>query len=662
MNKNLTKLESIDYSSIRMPSSLSFLTDHIIRNSLVIDQQSHDFPDKYIHENYESYCTLISLWGSVIIDNLGDLSIPLEIWFQRFANSLQYRGLLHTIDEAVQLSEVLITQQDISNIPDEYSNNLFAYLISTVFSVSKRTRIQKRAAALQVLRFPKRFSPSATDTLESEAWKSFCDVDRQIGLRDTYLRDTVMVTPTTFTASSSFYLSVIADLYDTVNGLMIPHSLDPWPVEDGYFSDGAIPDTLDGVHYMDSPYRKICAAISKDPRIETYYGIHNIGISSLSYTSKWLTVPKAYNKRRQIAEEEASRNFWMQGIRRNIERQASQYTNLNLRDQEPNQFYACMGSKWRTFATIDCSAASDHISRQLIKDVFRDWETLVMHTSPATYYKGGVKKLNKYSTSGSGLCFPVESCLFYAIAYVFTRYAALFLGLSETETVSLTDSIIVYGDDILVPTIVAETVIDGLQYLGFEINMAKTHYRKDDPYRESCGKEYWNGEDISSQYFPRATMEFAPGDKLGYNPETILALVGLQHKFAESHMIMSDMICQRIIRRYYPTMTESPIGSSYSDIWSEKPLITLKSDSRKAIDYQRQTEVHTSLVTTYTIPPDVDKREAAELLYKVVLKDGSKIVDQASDPIGHLLGILEPNPSLPTFCGKPALRLKELEY
>jgi hypothetical protein len=60
----------------------------------------------------------------------------------------------------------------------------------------------------------------------------------------------------------------------------------------------------------------------------------------------------------------------------------------------------------------------------------------------------------------------------------------------------------VYGDDIIVPSAAAGRLAGLLEYLGFTPNAKKSYATG--PFRESCGKHYYLGHDITPFYVKRA--------------------------------------------------------------------------------------------------------------------------------------------------------------
>jgi len=95
---------------------------------------------------------------------------------------------------------------------------------------------------------------------------------------------------------------------------------------------------------------------------------------------------------------------------------------------------------------------------------------------------------------GSALCFPIEALVFSTIAL---------MGVSRVRGVPLSNRFLkemvgqvrVYGDDIIVPADSAEAVVTLLEAFGLRVNVHKSFWNGS--FRESCGKEYFKGSDVS---------------------------------------------------------------------------------------------------------------------------------------------------------------------
>jgi hypothetical protein len=117
----------------------------------------------------------------------------------------------------------------------------------------------------------------------------------------------------------------------------------------------------------------------------------------------------------------------------------------------------------------------------------------------------GVLPLTKFASMGSALTFPVE-------ALVFTTLVAMGMqaeGQTPLRPRDLRGKVSVYGDDIIVPVDATSQVVRTLELFGSKVNRSKSFWSGS--FRESCGKEYFNGIDVTvvrqKQRFPTDTAD-----------------------------------------------------------------------------------------------------------------------------------------------------------
>lgn len=197
-------------------------------------------------------------------------------------------------------------------------------------------------------------------------------------------------------------------------------------------------------------------------------------------------VPKTASVSRPIAIEPIGNGYLQKGIDLYM-RQRLKRVGIDLSDQSRNQFFARFGSEdWEApdpFCTIDLSSASDSISLELCRMVLPpDWFCLLDDARSKWYELDDVTaRYAKFCSMGNGFCFPLETLLFAAVCN------AVGAGIPRRDFV-------VYGDDIIVRKKHFNDVLDGLKYLGFTPNMAKTF--GSGPFRESCGADWYAGSDV----------------------------------------------------------------------------------------------------------------------------------------------------------------------
>jgi len=202
------------------------------------------------------------------------------------------------------------------------------------------------------------------------------------------------------------------------------------------------------------------------------------------------TVAKNAKSDRCIAIEPEMNMFIQRGIG-SVIRQKLKRVKIDLNDQSRNQQLAYLGSSDGSLATIDLKAASDSVCVALVERLMPpDWfDALMLSRSPRGCLPDGeLVTYEKISSMGNGYTFELESLIFWALS------SAVVDTLSRT----IPRLVCVYGDDIIVPTAAAGFLIELLSYVGFDTNEEKTFLSG--PFRESCGKHYFNGTDVTPFY------------------------------------------------------------------------------------------------------------------------------------------------------------------
>ena len=216
-----------------------------------------------------------------------------------------------------------------------------------------------------------------------------------------------------------------------------------------------------------------------------------------------ISVPKTQKTPRIIAVEPTAMQYAQQGILRNfLEHLGDDFfisKMLGFDDQEPNQLMACQGSKTGTLATLDLSDASDLVSLSLVKTMLRRWPhlrkaVLACRSLRADVPGHGIIPLSKFASMGSALCFPFEAMVFLTCTFIGIE-RALNVPLTRKVINSFLGQVRIYGDDIIIPTSMVHYVVDSLEHFGAKVGSSKSFWIG--KFRESCGKEYYDGHDVS---------------------------------------------------------------------------------------------------------------------------------------------------------------------
>lgn len=167
---------------------------------------------------------------------------------------------------------------------------------------------------------------------------------------------------------------------------------------------------------------------------------------------------------------------------------------IDIRDQTRNQRLASLCHRLM-LATLDMTSASDLNAVNAVIDLMSEadpyWLELILATrEPYTTYtdrktgKEQTFRLEKVSSMGNGYTFPLETLLFFSLAWSASEECGLFNK----------DHVSVYGDDIIVPSQVAELLIQVFASLGHSVNTEKSFVNGG--FYESCGQDYFQGKNV----------------------------------------------------------------------------------------------------------------------------------------------------------------------
>lgn len=205
--------------------------------------------------------------------------------------------------------------------------------------------------------------------------------------------------------------------------------------------------------------------------------------------SRQTFVEKNYKTKRTILIEPDGNMVLQKGIG-NIIRQRLRSRGINLNSQTRNQRLAFAGSITGSLGTIDIAAASDSMTFAVLRLLLPwDWHRTILEIRSPKYQdqEGVWHDLIKVSSMGNGFTFELESLIFYCL----TQAVVDILKPEDTR-------VGIFGDDIIVASSVCGYLQEILSRCGFELNKSKSFWRGS--FRESCGKHYHNGVDVTPVY------------------------------------------------------------------------------------------------------------------------------------------------------------------
>lgn len=214
------------------------------------------------------------------------------------------------------------------------------------------------------------------------------------------------------------------------------------------------------------------------------------------------TVPKSNSTDRAIGKEPDMNMHMQLAIGTYLKHRLKTIAGVDLFDQTINQQLAHRGSVDGSVATLDFSNASNSISQRIVCELLAycpEWlDLLFALRAPKACFSESDRKLfqldsptlnwHMFSSMGNGYTFELESAIFYSIAVAYCKLNSI-----STQDVN------VYGDDLIVPTAACtEELFEVFTSCGFQINQNKSFWTGE--FRESCGKHYHNGVDVSPFY------------------------------------------------------------------------------------------------------------------------------------------------------------------
>lgn len=288
---------------------------------------------------------------------------------------------------------------------------------------------------------------------------------------------------------------------------------------------------------------------------------------------KVVLVPKTQKTPRVIAVEPTCMQYAQQAIAAALVEYLEDPSSglrdmIGFTDQSPNQALAMWGSRDGDLATLDLSEASDRVSNLLVKEMFERWpnlsEAIQSSRSTTADVLGRRITLTKFASMGSALCFPVEAMVFLTIVF-----HGICTATGRPMGAKLMDEfaprVRVYGDDIIVPVEFATSVVSSLELFGFKVNDHKSFWTG--RFRESCGGEYYAGEDVT---VTRVRREFP---KQRADVSEVISTVALRNQFYAKGLWMTAKYLDEMVGEvlpHFPTVfEESSVVGRHTILWCE---------------------------------------------------------------------------------------------
>jgi hypothetical protein len=332
-----------------------------------------------------------------------------------------------------------------------------------------------------------------------------------------------------------------------------------------------------------------------------------------------ITVPKTLKTPRIIAIEPTCMQYMQQAILEKlvegVNRDERLYSFIGFDDQTSNQYLAQQGSITGALATLDLSEASDRVSNQHVRDLLTDFPWLSKAVDASRSRKAdvpghGVIRLAKFASMGSALCFPFEAMVFLTVVLMGIE-DALSLRLTDKMISRLVGSVRVYGDDIIVPSYTVSSVVRSLETFGFKVGRDKSFWSG--RFRESCGKEYYAGHDVSIV----RVRTLLPTQRT--DSEALVSTVALRNRFFTSGMWQCARHLDDVLGEFLNLPAVSPTS----------PSLGLYSFTGYQVD-KMDKDTHGPLVKGYVVVPRIPRSrlEGVGALLKFFLKRGDEPHDR----------------------------------
>jgi hypothetical protein len=201
---------------------------------------------------------------------------------------------------------------------------------------------------------------------------------------------------------------------------------------------------------------------------------------------------------------------------------------VHFDDQTPNATLALQASKDRRFATLDLKEASDRLSDCLVEYLFGQhyrWFGSCRAQYADIPLLNARVPISCYAPMGNATTFPVQSLVFWAVC------------VATMETFSSADHLLVFGDDIIVPSEQAPLIMEALERFGLVVNRAKSFYRG--AFRESCGTDAFDGINVTPV---RWKTTYDPSSLTGLQALSSIAMNLRRNGYLESSIVAYSIL------------------------------------------------------------------------------------------------------------------------
>lgn len=308
-----------------------------------------------------------------------------------------------------------------------------------------------------------------------------------------------------------FIRNVLGDFHEFINALPALVKVTPGATAQSSRRNSLPQQKLGLKPYVTFGARKYVALLFR------WFGFERFAIKHCE-SNRIECVPKNWKTNRSIACEpegniplQLAVDTW---VKRKLKLQG-----IDLSDQSRNQRLAKHASIYNDFVTVDFSSASDTISIETVRWLLPPLWFKYLDNVRSPFFRGvfGTGKYAKFSSMGNGATFVLESLIFGAMCHA--------LGSRK---------FLVYGDDVIIEERFFSRFCGLAKFLGFSVNQEKTF--SCGPFRESCGGDYFLGNDVTPVYIRNIDSRKASLCHL------VNSLGAITHQWSELAKYLSEIV------------------------------------------------------------------------------------------------------------------------
>jgi hypothetical protein len=297
------------------------------------------------------------------------------------------------------------------------------------------------------------------------------------------------------------------------------------------------------------------------------YGLVTVNASKMNFAHK------STEEARPINTEASLEMLLQKGAAEVLIDLLKEFYNIDLSKQPKiNKLLARAGSEDGSYATIDLTDGSNRISRtfaqwMLPKDVFFVMDQLrakcIEVPNDLRKYLPELNDVTRleckmFSTQGNGFNSAFQTLIFASLVEAVNEDLGIYPVKGYHGEPQDARTLSVFGDDIICTSRAFDKVTKFLEWAGFTVNRQKSF--NTGCFRESCGADFFKGQNIRSVYIKRIWHE-----RHMYSAFNRLCRWSAMHNIDLSHCL--NFIFGRVSKRYVPLDEHDECGLKVTSSW-----------------------------------------------------------------------------------------------